>query len=293
MKSNGSMFGANNGVQGTLNKADYGPLAQYFVKFLHAYQTAHIPIYAITPQNEPEYPAGNYPGMILEAGDEMNLVNDYFVPALAKAKLHTKILGFDFNWSNSSYAQTLLSDPTTNKNLAGISWHCYGGDASTMTTFHNQYPTKGMYETECSPGMGSIKSLTTITLLMQSVQNWAKSVELWNVALDPNGNPHSGGCADCPPVITIDQNTGNVTYLANYYQLGHFSKFVVPGAYHVAASIPTNGGVTDVAFENPNGKRVVVAYNSGSSENTLKVLWDRTRSFSYTLPAGAIVSFVW
>jgi len=294
MKTNDSMIGQGNGQSGTLIPSDYAPLAQYFVKFIQAYQAApyNIPIYAITPQNEPLFVPPDYPGMPWAASDESNFIKNNLAPALASANLHTKILGYDHDWVNFSYAQTLLSDPTTNSDLAGISWHCYNGDPSAMTTVHNQYPNKEMYELECATGI-SIVHLSTINLLMQSIQNWARSVVLWNLALDPNHGPHSGGCTTCNGVVTIDQSTGNTTYSNDYYLLGQFSKFVVPGAYHIAASIPTSGNLTDVAFKNANGNEVVVAYNSGGSSSTFKVRWDSTQSFSYTLPAGATVSFVW
>ena len=292
MKTNGSMIGVSNGQTGTLISSDYGPLAQYFVKFIQAYQAQGIPIYAITPQNEPLYVPPDYPGMSWAASDESSFIKNNLAPALTSANLHTKILGYDHDWVGQSYAQTLLGDPTTNSDLAGIAWHCYNGSPSAMTTVHNQYPNKEVYETECATGI-SITHISTIDLLMQSVQNWARSVELWNLALDPNHGPHTGGCTDCLGVATIDQSTGNVTYSNDYYLLGQFSKFVVPGAYHVSASTPTSGSISDVAFKNPDGSDVVVAHNGGSSSSTFYVNWDSTQSFSYTLPAGATVSFVW
>jgi glucosylceramidase len=292
MKTNGSMIGVVNGQTGTLISSDYGPLAQYFVKFIQAYQAQGIPIYAITPQNEPLYVPPDYPGMSWAASDESSFIKNNLAPALTSANLHPKILGYDHDWSGQSYAQTLLSDPTTNNDLAGIAWHCYNGSPSAMSTVHSQYPNKEVYETECATGI-PITHISTIDLLMQSVQNWSRSVELWNVALDPNHGPHTGGCTDCNGVATIDQNTGNVTYSNDYYLLGQFSKFVVPGAYHVSASTPTSGNISDVAFKNPDGSDVVVAYNGGSSSSTFNVTWDGNQSFSYALPAGATVSFVW
>ncbi len=292
MKTNGSMIGISNGQTGTLISSDYSPLAQYFVKFIQAYQAQGIPIYAITPQNEPLYVPPDYPGMSWAASDESSFIKNNLAPALTNANLHPKILGYDHDWSGQSYAQTLLGDPTTNSNLAGIAWHCYNGSPSAMTTVHNQYPNKEVYETECATGI-SITHISTIDLLMQSVQNWSRSVELWNVALDPNHGPHTGGCTDCLGVVTIDENTGNVTYSNDYYLLGQFSKFVVPGAYHVSASTPTSGNISDVAFKNPDGSDVVVANNGGSSSSTFNVSWDSNQTFSYTLPAGATVSFVW
>jgi len=290
MKTNGSMLGVNKGQIGTLISSDYGPLAQYFVKFIQAYQAQGIPIYAITPQNEPLYAPGSYPGMFWAASDESNFIKNYLSPALANANLHPKIIPYDHNWDNTPYAQTLLSDPTTNRDIAGISWHCYAGSPLAMSTLHNRYPTKEVYETECATG-ASVTPINTIDLLMQSVQNWARTVELWNVALGPNHGPHTGGCPDCLGVVTIDESTGNVTYPNDYYLLGHFSKFVVPGAYHIAAN--TLGSLSNVAFKNPDGSKVVVAHNGGSSSSTFKVSWNGTQSFVYTLPAGATVTFKW
>lgn len=289
MKTNGSMLGVSNGNTGTLISSDYGPLAQYFVKFIQAYQAQGIPIYAITPQNEPLFAPTTYPGMSWAAGDEDTFIKNNLSPALASAGLSPKILGYDHNWDNTSYASTLLGDPTTRSDIAGTAWHCYAGSASAMTSIHDFTPTADVYETECSTET-SEAPITTIDLLMQSVQNYARTVELWNIALDPNKGPHTGGCADCNGVVTINESTGNVAYSNDYYQLGQFSKFVVPGAYHIASN--SLGSLAAVAFKNADGSKVVVAHNDGSSSSTFQVLWGN-QGFNYTLPAGATVTFKW
>ncbi len=290
MKTNGSMYGTSNGHIGTLIPSDYGPLAQYFVKFIQAYQAQGIPIYAITPQNEPGYAPDNYPGMFFPASDELNFIKNYLSPALNKANLYPRLIPYDHNWDNPNYAKTLLGDPATNRDIAGTSWHCYAGSPTVMTAIHALYPTKDVYETECATG-ASVTPISTSDLLMQSVQNWAKTVELWNIALEANHGPHTGGCPDCLGVVTVDPNAGNVIYSNDYYLIGHFSKFVVPGAYHIEATTP--GSLTDVAFKNPDGSKVVVAYNDGFRSRTFKVRWKGSQSFIYTLPAGATVTFKW
>ncbi len=293
MKTNGSMFGNANGHTGTLIPADYAPLAQYFVKFIQAYQAQGIPIYAITPQNEPSYAPDNYPGMILSASDELNFIKNYLSPALKQANLHPRLIPYDHNWDNLNYAKTLLGDPTTNRDSAGISWHCYTGSATAMSTIHSLYPTKDMYETECATG-AKVTPISTSDLLMQSAQNWAKTVELWNIALEANHGPHNGGCPDCLGIVTVNPTTGNVNYSNDYYLVGQFSKFVMPGAYHIGVDIPdTFESLTDVAFKNPDGSKVVVVYNDGLRSRTFKVRWNGSQSFSYTLPAGAMVTFKW
>jgi len=290
MKTNGSMYGTSNGQIGTLIPSDYGPLAQYFVKFIQAYQAQGIPIYAITPQNEPGYAPDNYPAMFFPASDESNFIKNYLSPALNQANLHPRLIPYDHNWDNPNYAKTLLGDPATNNDIAGISWHCYAGSSTIMSAIHTLYPTKDVYETECATG-ASVTPISTGDLLTQSVQNWAKAVELWNIALEANHGPHNGGCPDCLGVVTVDPNTGNATYSNDYYLIGHFSKFVVPGAYHIEAD--TLGNLTDVAFKNPDGSKVVVAYNDDFHSRTFKVRWNGSQSFIYTLPVGATVTFKW
>ena len=289
MKTNGSMLGTANGVTGTLNSADYGPLAQYFVKFIQAYQAQGIPISAVTPQNEPEYAPSSYSGMSWSASGENAFIKNNLSPALQGAGLSTKILGYDHNWNDTNFPSTLLNDSTTRNDLAGIAWHCYSGSPTAMTTIYNADPAVGAYETECATG-AAVTPISTPDLLMQSTQNYAKTVELWNLALDPNHGPHSGGCPDCLGIVTIDQNTGNVTYSNDYYQVGQYSKFVVPGAYHIASN--SLGSLADVAFKNPDGSKVVVAHNDGSSSSSFQVLWNN-QGFNYTLPAGATVTFKW
>jgi glucosylceramidase len=94
------------------------------------------------------------------------------------------------------------------------------------------------------------------------------TVERWNLALDPNGNPNletANACNNCRSVVTIDQNTGNVTYNSDYYGLGQFSKFVVPGAYAVASNSFGAGNIEDAAFQNPAGSNVLIVSMAGAA----------------------------
>ena len=290
MKTNGSMLGVNSsGVTGTLNSPDYGPLAQYFVKFIkptrhRGFRYPRLP--RRTSQNSRRATIQVCPG---PPAMKNSFIKNNLSPALANAGLSPKILGYDHNWNDTSYANTLLGDATTRSDMAGIAWHCYAGSSSAMTSVHNSFPTADVDETECATG-AAVAPIDTIDLLMQSVQNYARTVELWNLALDPNDGPHTGGCPDCLGVVTVDEATGNVTYRDDYYQLGQFSKFVVPGAYHVTSN--SVGNVEDVAFKNPDGSKVVVAHNNDLSSDTFQVLWGN-QGFNYTLPAGATVTFKW
>jgi glucosylceramidase len=286
MKANASMLGGSNA---TLNAADYGPLAQYYVHFLQEYQAKGVNVWGITPQNEPTLGPSSYSGMLLPAANEVDFISHDLAPALTQAGLGTVILGGDDVSANTSYANTLLSDSATYNALYGTAWHCYANNLGNLTTIHNSYPAKKLYESECSTGPG-IAPMNAAQLALESTYNWASGALLWNLALDTNGGPKMGvGCTNCTGLVTIDQSTGTATYTNNYYQLGQFSKFVVPGATHIGSS--DGGGIWSQAYRNPDGSEATVAYNNNSTATSFTMTWDGAGSFTYTLPAGATVTF--
>ena len=290
MKSTDSMEG------GTLNASAYAPYANYFVKFIQAYRAQGIPIYAVTVQNEPLYVPVGYPGMSFPVDQEANFIANYLAPAFAANHITTKILGYDHNWDAPSYPTTLLSSASTNAALAGTAWHCYAGAVEVQTQLHNAHPSKDTYETECSGGQWEKNNGLpgTANLLIGATRNWSKSIVRWGLALDPNGEPNLGtgaACSQCRGVVTINQSNGRVTYNGDYYGLGQASKFLAPGAYRIDSSAGSNG-VSDVAFKNRNGSKVLVVYNAAVSRQQFGVQWGGQR-FSYALPAGAVATFVW
>ncbi|HZR43064.1 MAG TPA: discoidin domain-containing protein [Ktedonobacteraceae bacterium] len=290
MKSNDSLEG------GTLNTSAYAAYAQYFVKYIQAYQAQSIPIYAVTVQNEPLYQPTGYPGMSLPADQEATFIGQYLAPAFAQNHISTKILGYDHNWDQPSYPTTLLSNQTANAALAGTAWHCYAGQTGAQTQVHDAYPTKDTYETECAGGQWEMNNGLpgTANLMTTTVRNWSKTVVRWGLALDPNGQPNLGtgaSCTQCRGIVTIDQKTGNVTYNGDYYALGQASKFLQSGATRIDSSAGSNG-ITDVAFQNPDGSKVLYVYNTAASSQRFAVQWGG-QWFSYSLPGGAVATFKW
>lgn len=297
----------------------YRAYARYFVKYVQAYQRAGVPIYAVAVQNEPQnrHPSG-YPGMDLPVAQEAKLINA-LGPALRAAGLHTKILGFDHNWSvhpddaastppgerpETEYAADLLAS-SAGRWLAGTAFHCYSGDQARQTALHQAFPAKGVWFTECSgsheptdlPGKVFSDTLKwhARNLVLGVTRNWAKTVVNWNLALDPSGGPHKGGCATCTGVVTV--GPGQVfTRNAEYYTLGHLARFVKPGAVRVAStSFGTtgwNGQIMDAAFRNPDGSTALVVHNENDAPRTFAVA-QGGHSFDYTLPGGALATFTW
>jgi glucosylceramidase len=303
MKANHSL--GNAGDLGTLLPSAYGPWAQYFVKFLQAYAAASVPISALTVQNEPGTPS-LYPGMNFSATAESKWIAKDLRPALARAGLKPSLYGGDLGWGPDSnpFVTTAITGPDAN-GLAGISWHCYYGAPGVMNEFRQADPALEEIVDECSPG--GISPTPTSEIVISSLRDWASTVALWNLALDPHGGPVQApnhGCPGCVGLATIDEKTGSVSLTRSYYQLGQASAFLAPGAQRIATNhfvsyaYPGRGvnvvspGLDDVAFRNPDGSIVLVAYNNSTKPIQFAVAW-RGRTLSYVLPAAAMTTFVW
>ncbi|MFI5297110.1 MAG: glycoside hydrolase family 30 beta sandwich domain-containing protein [Polyangiales bacterium] len=292
MKLNGSMDGSggaagNSGLSGSA----YQPFADYFVQFVQGYAAHGIRVAAVTPQNEPLNGSANYPGMDLGASWELQLIAQNLGPALQRAGLSTQIWAYDHNWDQESYPAQVLGDATAGGFTEGAAFHCYGGDPSAMTTFHDHYPDKSVYMTECSGGAWqSDPWANTIDLILDSTANWARAVSLWNLALDEHAGPQNHGCNDCRGVVTVDSGTNTVTYNVDYYALGHFSKFVQRGAVRIGST--ASGNVKQVAFANPDGSFALVAHESGGADSTMEVATG-TVTLRVRVPANGGVTLVW
>jgi glucosylceramidase len=314
MKTGGSLIG------GRLidDPRIYRSYALYLTKFVEAYRAQGVTVNQITVQNEPQNraPAG-YPGTDMSAAQEEKVIED-LGPMLRAAGLKTQILAYDHNWSEhpndiattppdetqdtNDYPQEVLSSPAA-RWVAGTAYHCYFGDPSAMTALHSQFPNKDIYFTECSGSQSSDPANTfsdtlkwhSRNLIIGSPRNWAKTVVNWNVALDPSGGPHVGGCANCTGILTIGPGD-QITPDAEYYTLGHLSRFVEPGAVRIAStSFGTtgwNGQVMDVAFRDPDGTIVVVAHNENDNPQAFGVQVGN-RSFTYNLPGDSLATFTW
>jgi glucosylceramidase len=286
---------------GTLRAQDYQPLAQYFVKFIQAYQELGVPIWAITPENEPGSSA-QFPSMWLPEPNEAQFITQDLIPALSQARLHPRIYGMD--GTKLAYAEGLEQSPAAS-HLAGMAWHCYGDGSQNMGDFHRSYPTVVNLTTECSPG---IIPYNAAEATLSALNNSASLVQLWNLALEPQGGPvepPNSGCRGCSGLVVVNPSTHQAKLRLNYYQLGQFSEFIKRGAHRVAATrfvgeftsaarphYGVTAGLDDAAFLNPGGLRVLVVYNNSPVERYFAVKWD-AQMFQYKLPPKAIVTFTW
>jgi glucosylceramidase len=294
MKTNQSLIGGGHLID---SSAIYATYADYFVRFVRAYENAGIPIFAVTPQNEPLY-AADYPSMQLEWWEEYNFIKYHLGPAFEQNGLTTKIIILDHNWSDVGYAVALFrNDPDVLRYVAGTAFHCYAGQPEEMAAVHDAFPRQGIYLTECSAIEGFPFDINlrwfVDTLLVKSMRTWSTSVLRWNLVLDGQNGPRlPSGCETCLGMALVNRSTGAVTFLDDYYAMAHASRFVVRGARRIDSNTFGDDSIQDVAFVNPDGSRVLIVLNAGEVGTRVQVR-EGDLAFSHDMPSGAVATFVW
>ncbi|KAG8845451.1 hypothetical protein FRB96_002507 [Tulasnella sp. 330] len=227
MKSSGSMNG------GTLNSAYFTAYANYLLKAVQAFQTQGFTAYALSLQNEPLNSDGTYPSTSLPSAAAATIGANVRTLLNNNGLSAVKLIGYEHNWDNTTYPEDVLSK--AGSSFAGVSWHCYAGSNSAMTTVHNVYPNAEVHFTECSGTLGSdwwsdIK-WDMSNLVNGGPANWARTVMTWALALDASGNPKlpgtdSCGGPGCRGVVTIANNAWTVNQ--EFYSLAQGSRAILP-----------------------------------------------------------------
>jgi len=283
---------SNSTVGGSLWPEYYSVYANYFVKYIQAYEAEGITIDAISVQNEPLHD-GNNPSMKMEATEMTTFVKNNLGPAFVSENIQTKIIIWDHNADVFDYPISILDDPVANQYIDGSAFHLYAGSIDDLSIVHDAYPDKNLYFTEQWVGSGGsfggdlawhIKNV-----IVGATRNWCKNVIHWNLTSNPQLEPHTpGGCTQCLGGLTIDGN--DVTRNVGYYIIGHASKFVPQGSVRIESNMSSN--FPNVAYKTPEGKIVVIILNDSGSENSVNINV-ASEPITVTLSAGSVGTFVW
>ena len=286
MKTNGTFKG------GSLKPEYYAVYANYFVKYIQAMKAEGIVIDAITPQNEPLHD-GNNPSLKMIATEQAEFIKNHLGPAFKTADISTKIIVYDHNLDKPEYAISIINDPEAGKYVDGSAFHLYAGNINTLSQVHSANPQKHVYFTEQWVGgpsnFGGDLKWHVGTLIIGATRNWSRNVLEWNLAADPQYNPHTdGGCNTCLGALTIDGSS--VSRNVAYYVIAHASKFVVAGSKRIASNVP--GSLPNVAFQRPDGKTVLIVLNESNVPQAFNIKQD-DKQVTATLNIGAVGTYIW
>jgi glucosylceramidase len=275
MKDNNDMLHG-----GKLKPEYYQTWADYYVKFIKAYEKAGIPVWGMTIQNEP-MATQKWESCIYTADDERDFLKNFLGPTIQKGGLgDKKIIVWDHNRDLMvQRANIIFSDPEASKYAWGMGFHWYeswsGGDKmfDNVKLVHEAYPEKNLMFTEGCPESFNASMYNNWTLgetygrsMINDFNNGTVGWTDWNILLDETGGPnHVQNYCFAP--VHFNTKTGQVIYTNSYYYIGHLSKFVRPGAKRITSSASRSQLLT-TAFINEDGKVAVIVMNQSNLKIT-------------------------
>ena len=247
---------------------------------------------AVTIQNEPEH-GGNNPSMLMNAVEQNTFIKDHLGPAFKKQGIQTEIVIWDHNADNPNYPIQILNDSLTRSFISASAFHLYLGHESALSKLHQAHPDKKIYFTEQWTGAkGSFEGdfmWHMQHIVIGTMSNWGSMVLEWNLANDPTYGPHTpGGCTACLGALTI---TGSdLKRNVSYYIIGQVAPFIPAGSARIQTT-SSNTQIQSIGFKRPDGKKVLVALNTGK-EAVFTIDFEQ-KKYNFTLPEKAASTIVW
>ena len=271
--------------------------ANYFAKYIKEYKQEGIDIKYVTVQNEPNA-VQLWESCLYNPEEEIDFAVNYLYPTLRSNNLQTKILIWDHN--KEKLFTRSKQELNTNKALeavAGIAYHYYSGDHfENIALTHDTFPGKILLHTEGCTGYSKFNPNEEIQNgeiyghdILGDLNAGSNGYIDWNLVLDNKGGPnHKFNYCNSPIMINKD----NSDYIKNltYYYIGHFIKFIMPGAKRIAFSKYTSD-IEVTAFKNPDNSIAIVLMNRNNFNKEYTICLNDV-TFHDNLDSHAIVSYV-
>ncbi|MBQ4437058.1 MAG: glucosylceramidase [Clostridia bacterium] len=263
MKTNGSRIG------GGQLKEEYAPLwAEYICRYLLEAEKLGMQACFLSTQNEPNA-TQVWDSCRLTGAEEGDFIRRYLYPALQKNGLdHVSLLIWDHNKERAfDRACETICDPEMEKIVGGVAVHWYSGDHfEALQMIRERFPDKRIVFSEACveyslyKGDNQLRNARMYAHELIGSLNHGLNVFLdWNLLLDEQGGPnHVGNYCDAP--VMYNTRTGDLAFNLSFDYIGHFSRFIKPGARRIGMS--RFGGPLEVtAAENPDGTVCAVVLN--------------------------------
>jgi len=291
---------------GKLKKEFFPTWANYFSKYISAYKSVGIDIWAVTVENEPLGNDSNWESMHYTPEETADFVTNHLGPQFEKDNLSQKILVYDQNRGEElkEWATVLLNDKKLEKYIYGTAVHWYTSTndvmAESLNYTHELAPSKSIIQTEgCidseiphwkddqwywskeatdwgydwAPEEDKKDHPKYVPVyryardMIGCLNNWVEGWVDWNMVLDKRGGPNLAKNWCIAPVI-VDVEKNEVYYTPLYYTMLHFSKYIRPGAKRIDYSL-TDETILSTAVINKDGSLVVVILNMTNDSKTV------------------------
>ncbi|MBB6626061.1 hypothetical protein H5V45_01890 [Nocardioides sp. KIGAM211] len=252
MKDSGALNG------GALTSASLGAYGRLLLAQADWLRTRGMPVLAMTLGNEPFHSSASYPTMTMSDAQMISLAKTV---GAGLEQRGVQLWSVDHNWSHRGHYDVVQAGAPGM--FAAAAFHCYGGSPSQMAG--TSVPSVVTECTGTDDGFAGTFRWDMDNLVAGAIDAGSTGLMMWNLALDEQHGPHTGGCATCRGVVDVDSQTAAVSRGPEFFTLAHLSRAADPGAVVIDSS--PSPGVSYAAFRNPDGEIGIVGHNdTGSSQ---------------------------
>ena len=290
---------------GHLKRDAYELWARIIARAVASYRALGVPIERITVQNETQA-RQVWESCLFSSKQEADFLVNHLKPALrAEGLADVKTLIWDHN-KERMLDRTLeaFAVPGCADAVDGIAFHWYSGDHfdALRATRDLVGPDRELIFTEGCDFYSAGDSYWELPHaehyaheIIGDLEAGANGIIDWNILLDAKGGPnHVGNYCDAP--IMYDTEAAHMQVRLPFYYIGHFSRFIQPGARrmlttHYSADLETCG------FANPDGTHALVILNRSDHDVDFTLTRGSTRLdtrvASLESPAHSIQTITW
>ncbi len=245
--------------------------AEYFIKYLKAYEAHGIHISAVTPQNEPEtHQKGKMPACMWHPEIEAKFVQILY-KRLTENNINTKIWLFDHNFNHVDRILWQLDTFEYLKDcIDGVAFHYYEGSIEDTLKIKNKYPNLKLHFTEGGPRLYDNYSTDWCKwgIMTSKVMNCGySSMTGWNLLLDETGGPNIGPFF-CGGLVTLNSSTGEMSYSGQYKAFRHISPYITDNSKIYSVKAPHNSCV----FGYPGETKPIEGFLVDNSDQKILIL---------------------
>jgi glucosylceramidase len=263
-----------------------------------------VKVQSVSTQNEPGLKLP-YPSVHMDEVSQAKVLDGLFRNLSSKYPDLQYVLRADnFNSSPSAKA-TLDSMKSGAKNLV-FAAHCYGGTPSdTDVLMSPGYGAFCQKDERMEYMLGECTGHDAVNThdfqwwienrLLLDAWMGATGTVAWNGVLDEQNGPKRGGCSKCRGLLTTDFSSGSAVMSWNpeYYALSQVSHFVQDGAKRIVKERQNAAGVSQIFYENPDGKRVAIFWNPSQQDKSFRLVTQDCSESTIHVAAYSAVTVTW
>jgi glucosylceramidase len=241
--------------------------ADYICHYIKQYRNKGFAVDMLTIQNEPNA-TQTWDSCLYTAEEEKVFLRDYLYPTLVKNGLQDiEVSIWDHNKERMFERACTIIDEETDKMVGGVAFHWYSGDHfDAIQLVREKFPDKKLIFSE-----GCVEySRFSLAGQLENAQMYAHDIigNLntgmtafidWNLILNKQGGPnHVNNYCDAP--IMCDTENDIIQEKLTYTYIGHFSRYIEPGAKRIAMTKYTEN-LSVVSMKNPSGTIITILLN--------------------------------